>query len=478
MSEVTQRDNYVNGRWQPGEDYLPNLNPADPADVEGLYAHAGFAQVHEAVEAARAAFGEWSASSPLLRFTLLDKIGTMIEARLEELATQLAREEGKVLGEARAEVQRAAHIFKFFAGEALRNRGETVDSVRPGVDVEIMREPVGVCVAITPWNFPIAIPAWKVAPALAYGNTVILKPSELAPGCAWSLSQIIHDCGVPPGVFNLVMGEGASVGAKLVASDGIDAVSFTGSQSTGRLIRRICMESGKRVQLEMGGKNPLVILDDADLETALAAALNGAFFSTGQRCTASSRLIITEGIYDRFVTAMRERMAELAVGNPLDGTSAIGPVIDDAQMNKNLAALDRARREGATVLGGEREGANGTLFLKPALVLDSSPDSRINQEEIFGPIASAIKVRDYEEALAVANDVPYGLSAGICTTSLATARDFKRRVRAGMVMINLPTAGVDFHVPFGGIKESSYGPREQGSYAREFYTVVKTVYVG
>ncbi|MDA5193864.1 aldehyde dehydrogenase family protein [Govanella unica] len=477
--DTLRRNNLIDGEWLAGEDYLPNMNPSDTKDIEGHYAEATFPQVHLVISAARKAFPAWSRSPLMERFTLLDKIADKISERQDDLARQLAREEGKILSEARAEVMRAAQIFKFFAGECLRIRGEVVDSVRPGVDVEITREAIGVCVAITPWNFPIAIPAWKVAPALAYGNCVILKPSELAPGCAWSLARIIQDCGAPAGVFNLVMGDGASVGAKLIASDGVDAVSFTGSQTTGSMVRRICAESGKRVQLEMGGKNPLVVIDDADLDKAVSVALNGAFFSTGQRCTASSRLIVTDGIHDAFVAALTKKMVGLTVGNALDDKSEIGPVVDDRQFRKNMEALERARRDGAIVVGGEPvEIENGNLYMRPALVLGTRPDMVINQEEIFGPIASILRVRDYEEALAVANDVPFGLSAGLCTTSLAMARDFKRRIKAGMVMINLPTAGVDFHVPFGGVKESSYGPREQGSYAKDFYTVMKTTYIG
>jgi aldehyde dehydrogenase (NAD+) len=346
------------------------------------------------------------------------------------------------------------------------------------MNVEISREPLGVVGLIKPWNFPIAIPAWKIAPALAYGNCVVIKPADLVPASTWELVKIIADAGAPAGVINLVMGSGSVVGEALVQSPDVDAISFTGSVSTGQAIAAKCVANGKKFQLEMGGKNPMVVLDDADLDVAVEACINGAFYSTGQRCTASSRLIVTAGIYDRFIDAMKARMSALRVGHALDSATQIGPVVDENQFAQDERYLAIAREEGGTVFGGERvECATKGFFLSPALVTDTTPDMRINREEVFGPVASVIKVDNYEEALAAANDTRFGLSAGICTTSLKYAAHFKRHVQAGMVMINTATAGVDYHVPFGGRKGSSYGPREQGSYAKEFYTVVKTVYV-
>ncbi|MEM8800862.1 MAG: aldehyde dehydrogenase family protein, partial [Pseudomonadota bacterium] len=316
------------------------------------------------------------------------------------------------------------------------------------------------------------------APALCYGNTVVFKPAELVPGCAWALADILHRAGVPAGVFNLVIGPGSVVGQSMLDSPKVDAISFTGSVNTGAIVAKASLPHLRKIQLEMGGKNPIVVLDDADLELAVTIATDGAFFSTGQRCTASSRLIVTEGIHDRFVAALAERVSALRVGHALAEDTQIGPVVDETQLAQDLDYIAFARNQGGVLrAGGEvvtRE-TNG-YFLQPALITETVPDMRINREEVFGPVASVIRVRDYDEALHVANDTEFGLSAGICTTSLKYASDFKRKAQAGMVMVNLPTAGVDYHVPFGGRKGSSFGPREQGSYAAEFFTTVKTSY--
>jgi alpha-ketoglutaric semialdehyde dehydrogenase len=475
---MSQFANYIDGQWVDGASVSRNVNPSNLDDVIGEFAQADAAQTERAISAARRAFAQWSVSTPQQRFDLLDQVGSTIIARKAELGRLLAREEGKTLPEAIGEVGRAAQIFKFFAGEALRVGGESVPSVRPGMTVEMTREPIGVVGLITPWNFPIAIPAWKIAPALAYGNTVVVKPADLVPGSTWELVKIIAEAGAPAGVINLVMGRGSVVGEALVSSPDVDALSFTGSVATGRAIGAKCFASGKKFQLEMGGKNPMVVLDDADLDVAVEACINGAFYSTGQRCTASSRLIVTEGIYERFIEGMKTRMRALKVGDALADGTHIGPVVDDKQLQQDERYLDIAREEGGTVFGGERvERETRGYFLAPALVTETTPQMRINREEVFGPVASVIKVKDYNEALAVANDTEFGLSAGICTTSLKYSTHFRRHVQAGMVMVNTATAGVDYHVPFGGRKGSSYGPREQGSYAREFYTTVKTAYV-
>lgn len=379
---------------------------------------------------------------------------------------------------------RAAHIFKFFAGEAMRAGGELVPSTRPGLTVEITREPLGVVSIITPWNFPIAIPAWKIAPALAYGNTVVFKPADLVPGSAWALAEIISRAGLPPGAFNLVMGRGRDIGDTLIRDPRVAAVTFTGSQATGRQVAQACIGRAgamTKFQLEMGGKNPLVVLDDADLDLAVTCAINGAYFSTGQRCTASSRLIVTSGIHDRFVAAMVDRLKTLTVGDARKSGTVIGPVVDAVQLKQDRDYIEIGRGEGARLaFGGEAlpevEGKPG-FYLRPALFTDTTHAMRINREEIFGPVASVVRAKDADEALALANDTEYGLSAGVCTTSLKLAAHFKRHLQAGMVMVNAPTAGVDPHVPFGGRKGSSYGPREQGRYAVEFYTAVKTTYV-
>ena len=475
---MSEFKNLINGEWVAGASVSRNINPSDIADVVGEFAQADAAQARLAVQSARAAFKTWSLSSPQLRFDVLDRAGSTILARKEELGRLLAREEGKTLPEAIGEVGRAAQIFKFFAGEALRIGGESVPSVRPGINVEMTREPLGVIGMITPWNFPIAIPAWKIAPALAYGNTVVIKPADLVPGCTWEIANILVQSGLPAGVLNLVMGRGSVVGDALVGSPDVDAISFTGSVATGRSIGAKCFAAGQKVQLEMGGKNPMVVLDDADLNVAVDACLNGAFFSTGQRCTASSRLIVTEGIHDRFVAALTEKMVALRVGHALAADTQIGPVVDAKQLKQDLDYISIAREEGGHVVGGElvKRDTEG-FFLAPALVTGTTNEMRINREEVFGPVASVVRVKDYDEALATANDTEFGLSTGVCTTSLKHATHFKRHAQAGMVMVNAATAGVDYHVPFGGRKGSSYGPREQGAYAREFYTTVKTAYV-
>lgn len=470
--------NLIGGEWVEGDNVRKNINPSDVSDVIGEYAQANEREAAAAIEAAVTAFPAWSTGGILARADALEKVGAELLARRAELGDLLAREEGKTLPEAVAEVNRAAQIFRFFAGEVLRLRGEKLPSVRPGIDVEITREPLGVVGIITPWNFPIAIPAWKIAPALAHGNCVVFKPAELVPGCAWALADIIHRAGFPPGVFNLVMGSGSRVGQTLIDHPAIDGLSFTGSTSTGARVMAGAGQRFAKVQLEMGGKNPLVVLDDANLEQAVDCALQGAYYSTGQRCTASSRFIVQKGILPRFVTGLQERLAALVVDDARKAGTQIGPVADQSQLDTDLEYIDIGQTEGARLLSGgerlkrDREG----FYLQPALFVDAQPGMRIASEEIFGPVACVIAADDYEHALAMANDTEFGLTSGICTSSLKYATHFKRHSCSGMVMVNVPTAGVDYHVPFGGRKASSYGPREQGSYAAEFFTTVKTAY--
>jgi aldehyde dehydrogenase (NAD+) len=470
--------NLIAGEWVAGASITHNRNPSDVRDVIGEYAQADAAQAATAIAAAKQAFPAWATSSIQDRSNILDKAGNEILARKDELGRLLSREEGKTLPEGIGEAARAGMIFKFFAGEALRLAGEKIASVRPGIDVEVTREPVGVVGLVTPWNFPIAIPAWKIAPALAYGNTVVFKPADLVPGCAWALADILARAGVPAGVLNLVMGRGSVVGEAIVNHPDVSAISFTGSVSTGRAIAAKAVARMAKVQLEMGGKNPLVVLDDADLAVAVNVAVQGSYYSTGQRCTASSRLIVTEGIHDRFVAALSEKLATLRVDDALASGTDIGPVVDQSQFDQDLAYIEVGRSEGAKlVAGGERlrRDTEG-YYLAPALFTEAHNAMRIAREEIFGPVAAVIRARGYDEALALANDTEFGLCAGVVTTSLKHASHFKRHAQAGMVMVNLPTAGVDYHVPFGGRKGSSYGPREQGRYAAEFYTTVKTAY--
>ena len=476
MSDV--KPNLIGGQWQTGEQATENINPSDVEDVVGHYAIATPDDVEAAIAAADAAADDWADSGIQVRHDILRTASDEIMARREDIGRLLSREEGKTLAEGIGETARAAHIFNFFAGETLRLAGESLASVRPGVDIEISREPVGVVGIITPWNFPVAIPAWKIAPAICYGNPVVFKPAELVPGCAWAIIDILNRAGMPAGTLNLVNGPGSVVGQAILDDPRIKAVTFTGSQATGERVAQASVRHMRKFQLEMGGKNPLVVLDDADLDVAVDCAVQGAFFSTGQRCTASSRLVVSEGIHGRFVEACASRIRELQVGDALDSRTQIGPVVDETQLQQDLDYVEIGRREGASLrVGGERlkRDKNG-FYMQPALFTDTRNDMRINTEEVFGPVAAVIRVRDYEEALRVANDTPFGLSSGICTQSLKHATHFKRNAQAGMVMVNLPTAGVDYHVPFGGAKGSSYGPREQGRYAAEFHTTVKTAY--
>jgi aldehyde dehydrogenase (NAD+) len=470
--------NYIAGEWLESSQAGENVNPSNTADVIGLFSRADAQATERAIAAAKQAFPVWSRGSIQQRHDILKRVGDEILARKDELGRLLAREEGKTLAEGVGETVRAGQIFLFFAGECVRLAGEKIASVRPGIDIEVTREPVGVVGLITPWNFPIAIPAWKIAPALAYGNCVVFKPADLVPGTAHALSQIIAGAGIPPGVFNLVMGRGSVVGETLIRHPDVAAISFTGSVSTGQSIAAACVAGMKKFQLEMGGKNPLVVLDDADLGVAVECAANGAFFATGQRCTASSRLVVTEGIHDRFVGALTERMKTLVVDDALKSGTHIGPAVDQSQLEQDLRYIEVGKSEGARLsAGGDRlKRASPGFYVAPTLFTEARNDMRIAREEIFGPVAAVIRAKGYEEALAIANDTAFGLVSGVCTTSLKHATHFKRNAEAGMVMVNLPTAGVDYHVPFGGRKGSSYGPREQGRYAAEFYTTVKTSY--
>jgi len=475
---MAAQKNFINGTWVEGSSVTIDINPSDVSDVVGEYAQADQAQTEEAIASAKAALPAWSMTTPQQRADALEMIGVELLARKDEIGRMLAREEGKPLGNGVAETMRAAQIFKFFAQETLRVEGTALASVRPGVDVAITREPVGVVGLIAPWNFPIAIPAWKIAPALAYGNCVIFKPADLVPGTAWMLAEIISRSGLPKGVFNLVMGRGSVVGQTLLDSRDVNAISFTGSVETGAKVAMACASRGAKFQLEMGGKNPLVVMDDANLDAAVAGAVDGAYFQTGQRCTASSRLIVHSKVHDAFVEKTIAALKALKVDHALKEGTQIGPVVDAGQLAQDEKYIAIGRDEGAELAwGGERLNRDTKgHYLSPALFVGTKNNMRINQEEVFGPVATVINVDSYEEALAVANDTKFGLSSGIYTGSLKFASDFRRKSQAGMVMVNLPTAGVDYHVPFGGRKGSSMGAREQGRFAAEFYTAVKTAY--
>ncbi|MFP4405415.1 aldehyde dehydrogenase family protein [Rhodosalinus sp.] len=477
MTEETR--NFIAGAWQDGAGTVENRNPSDLSDVIGHYAQADAAQLDAALAAARAAQPAWGATGPQKRHDVLMAIGTELMARAGEIGTMIAREEGKPLAEGKGEAYRAGQFFTYFAAEALRQLGQTADSVRPEIEIDVRREPMGVVAIISPWNFPVATPAWKIAPALAFGNAVIWKPANQTPASAVALTEIIARQDLPEGLFNLVMGPGGEVGQRLVESAQVDAISFTGSVPVGRRIAAAAIGNMTKIQMEMGSKNPMVICDDCDLDLAVAHAVTAAFGGTGQKCTAASRLVVQEGVHDAFAEKLVAATEALRVGHALDEGTQIGPVVSEAQLANNLDYIGLGRSEGAELLcGGTRlERPAEGYYMAPAVFAGTDNTMRINREEMFAPITCILRAGSYDEALHMANDTEFGLTAGIMTRSLSRATHFRRNARAGCVMVNLPTAGTDYHVPFGGRGASSYGPREQGRHAEEFYTTVKTAYI-
>ncbi|PMH76729.1 aldehyde dehydrogenase family protein [Vibrio cyclitrophicus] len=469
---------YIGGEWQAGVSTVANINPSDISENIGNFAQASAEQVQQAISAAKHAQPEWEKTPIERKQAVLQAIGNELIARCDELGTLLSREEGKPFAEGRGEIYRAGQFFQYFAAEVLRQIGDNAESVRPGVSVEVTREAVGVIGIISPWNFPTATAAWKIAPALAFGNSVIWKPANLTPASAVALTEIIHRQGMPAGTFNLVLGSGSKVGDALINSKEVNGVSFTGSVDTGRKVAAATAPNFVRCQLEMGSKNALVIADDADIQTAVDATIAGSFSGAGQKCTASSRLVVMDSIHDQYVEALIKRMSELKVGHALEEGVFMGPVVDGNQLEANLGWVEKARQSrGELAFGGERLSMKHEgFYMSPTLFLNTKNDWEVNQEEVFAPMASVIRVADLEEAIATTNDTRFGLTGGIITQSLRTSAMFKQQAQTGCVMVNLPTAGTDYHVPFGGRKESSFGPREQGQYAKEFYTVVKTAY--
>jgi aldehyde dehydrogenase (NAD+) len=469
MESILQGRNLIDGQWRGNDFSLQTLNPANLDETVGVYQAASVEDAAAAIAAARRAQPGWAKVNIQAKADLLNRVGNTLLDRAAVLGTLLAREEGKVLKEAIGEVTRAAHCFLFYAGEAIRNPGEWYNSMREGHNIIVSYEPVGVVSAITPWNFPIAIPAWKTASALAFGNTVVLKPSEFAPGCAVKLGEILLEAGLPPGCFNIVMGDGAKLGPTLI--HGADALSFTGSTQTGKILLKIAAE--------LGGKNPFIVTDDAELDVAVSAAAQGTWGQTGQRCTGSERIIVTRRIHDAFVEKLVAAVAAFTPGDALDPAAVMGPVATRPQLEKNLASVAAAKAEGAELAFGGMavESPRNGLFMAPALFLNTSNAMAINRHETFGPIGSVIKVEDLDEAIAVANDCELALSSGIATTCLKTAERYRRESKAGMVMVNTPTAGLEYHVPFGGSPPSGFGGRETGTAARDFYTESKTAYI-
>lgn len=471
--------NYIAGEWTKGASEIENRNPSDLTDLIGMFTQASSDDLERALDQARVAQAEWAAYGMERKQAVLMNIGNEMMGRAEELGTLLSREEGKPLAEGKGEVYRAGQFFTFYAAECLRQLGENADSVREGVEIDIRREPVGVVAVISPWNFPTATASWKIAPALCYGNAVVWKPANATPASAVALTEIIAKQDIPKGLFSLVMGSGGVIGQQLVESPKVNAISFTGSVPVGKGIAAAAIQNLTKVQMEMGSKNALAVMDDADLDLAVTLALGGAFGGTGQKCTASSRLVVHAAIHDAFVEKLVAGAKAMQVGHALNEGTQLGPVVSEQQLKENLAYVELGRAEGAELAcGGERLTLpDDGFYMSPGVFVNSTNDMRINREEMFAPLASVIKVDSYEEALRVVNDTNFGLTSGIVTQSLARATHFRRNARTGVVTVNLPTAGTDYHVPFGGRGDSSYGSREQGKAATEFYTTVKTAYI-
>jgi alpha-ketoglutaric semialdehyde dehydrogenase len=474
--------NYIAGEWRPAAsgETMENHNPANRDEVVGLFASSGADDVDAAIAAAEEAYRSWRFSSPMTRANILHKAANILESRIPEVGRELTREEGKTLKEGIGETTRAVQILRYFAGEAQQPSGEHYPSVNPHTLLYTTREPLGVVAVVTPWNFPIAIPAWKIAPALAFGNTVVFKPASLTPLTAVRLVEALDEAGLPAGVLNLVTGSAANVGDPLVRDPRVVAITFTGSNETGAELRRSAAERGAKLQLELGGKNPAIVLADADLDHALGQVVAGAMMSTGQKCTATSRAIVDRRIIDRFTEMLADRIGGLKVGDPLDAETQIGPLIDERAADRVAGEVDAAKQAGAElVVGGERlgSGLERGAFLAPTLFADVDPKSRLGQDELFGPVLGVIPVDSMEEAMAVANQVKFGLSASIFTRDLGRALTFAREIEAGVVHVNSETAGAEPQVPFGGMKGSSSYSREQGKAAREFFTQMKTVYI-
>jgi acyl-CoA reductase-like NAD-dependent aldehyde dehydrogenase len=476
MTEVLR--SYVDGVWRDGVRTVQRTDPAHPATVVAEASLADAALATDAVLAARKAAPAWRATPPPARGEILRRAADLLEQRAEDIGRDLTREEGKTIGEAIGETRRAVAIFRYYAGQTLEPDGETYPSSAVGFLLFARREPLGVVTAITPWNFPIAIPAWKIAPALAYGNAVVWKPAELVPLTAVHVVRALVDAGLPAGVLNLVLGSGAQIGEVLVTHSAVDAITFTGSNAVGRAIQATATAAGKKVQLEMGGKNPAVVLADADLDHAAEQVARGAFMSAGQKCTATSRVIVERRALAGFAERLVDRARTWKVGDPLAGDTIVGPLVSADRLRNVREYVDIAAADGGRLLaGGDAEFAEGH-YLRPTVLTGVPAASRATLEEIFGPVALLVAAESYADALAMANDTPFGLSASLFTRDLATALAFARDMRAGVVKVNQETAGLELQLPFGGMKESSSGSREQGKAAREFFTEWKTVYLG
>jgi aldehyde dehydrogenase (NAD+) len=481
MSTTPVFANFINGEWVSGSATFENRNPANMDEVVGIFTKGSAADVEAAAQAAAAALPGWASMPAPARGNILYKAAEILEKKFDQLGAEMTREEGKTLPEAKGEVRRAINIFRYFGGEGSRLDGVMVPSERERVHVFAIRKPIGVVGLVTPWNFPIAIPAWKIAPALICGNTLVVKPASVSPLCCWRIVEALHEAGIPKGVINFVAGSGGELGKALVNAAPVKAISFTGSNDVGNWIHTEASKRRLRIQLEMGGKNPTIVLADADLKSAVENVCNAAFFSTGQKCTATSRAIVEDGIYDQFVDALVERTKKLKVGDGMKPGIDIGPCVDEGQLETVLKYIEIGRKEsGEPKCGGNRltgKDYDMGYFVEPTIFADVDPSHTIAREEIFGPVLAIIRAKDFEDAMRLANDTPYGLSSSIQTTNLSRALDYVYRAEAGLLTINLPSAGVEYQLPFGGTKDSSFGPKEQGPAALDFYSDFKTIYL-
>ncbi len=475
--------NYINGQWveSVSDKTTNNINPANTDDVLGLVSQCTRDEARAAVDAAANAFRGWRTTPAPTRGRIVRDFARLLEMHKEEMAQLLTREEGKAIGEARGEVQRSINVAEFCSGEARRMNGETIHSELPANFAYTIKQPLGVVACVTPWNFPVAIPVWKIAPALVAGNTVVFKPASITPATAVRIVELFAEAGLPAGVLNLVLGSGSTVGDEIINHPAVKAVSFTGSNEVGIRLYEQASRRGAKVQCEMGGKNPVVIMEDADLDLAVECTLQGAFGSTGQRCTATSRAVVVEQIADEFVQRLVEKANALVIGDGANPLTGMGPSVDEGQFNTVLSYLDIAREDGAELkCGGQKatgEGLDKGYFVQPTVFDRVTPDMRIAREEVFGPVLAVLRVKDFDEAMSVANDSDYGLSSAIFTNDAARIFRFVDEIETGMTHINSPTTGGEAHIPFGGFKATGIGDREQGSTSLDFYTELKVVYV-
>jgi acyl-CoA reductase-like NAD-dependent aldehyde dehydrogenase len=473
--------NYINGEWVSGSKTFENRNPANTDELVGNFTKGTAQDIDDAAFAAAAALPAWSAMAGPARGNILFKAADILDRKFEQIAADMTREEGKTLPEAKGEVRRSINIFRYFAGEGSRMPGMLVPSERDRVHMFALRKPIGVVGLVTPWNFPSAIPAWKMAPALICGNTIIVKPASVAPLSAWRIVEALHEAGVPKGVVNFVAGSGGELGNALVNAKSLKGVSFTGSCEIGNWLHGEASKRRLRIQLEMGGKNPTIVLADADFNSAVENVVNASFFSTGQKCTATSRAIVEDAIYDRFVAAVVERTKKLKVGDGMQPGIDIGPAVDQGQLDTDLRYIEIGRKEcGEPVCGGRRltDGALAKgYFVEPTVFANVQESHTIAREEIFGPVLAIMRAKDFEDAMRIANNIPFGLSSSIQSTNLSRVFEYIYRAEAGLLTVNLPSAGVEYQLPFGGSKDSSFGPKEQGPAALDFYSDYKTVYL-